>query len=84
MKTNGASIKLPKQFVVCVKNDGCDDLSLHTVYELLPDADAEEIQYLRIIDDSGEDYLYPALYFLPVDLSEPLQHLFLDVVQIGN
>lgn len=81
MKTNGTSLELPRRFVVCVKNDGCDDLTLHTIYETLPDADAEEIQQLRIVDNSGEDYLYPAAYFLAVELSEPLQDIFSKATQ---
>jgi hypothetical protein len=51
------------------------------VYELLPDADADEVQYFRIIDDSGEDYLYPLTYFTPVELSESLQDIFSQAAQ---
>ena len=43
-------------------------LELHKVYRVLPDKDVLQDGDLRIIDESGEDYLYPARYFLPVDL----------------
>jgi hypothetical protein len=43
-------------------------LELRKVYQVLPDPSATEEGYLRLIDESGEDYLYPADYFLPVEL----------------
>ena len=56
------------QFVVCIKNDDCEDLELRKIYERLPDEKAAEDDYIRVIDESGEDYLYPASYFPPVKL----------------
>jgi hypothetical protein len=56
------------QFVLCIRNEGCDDLQLRKAYQLLPDTSATEEGYVRVIDESGEDYLYPADYFLPVAL----------------
>jgi hypothetical protein len=61
------SSSLP-HFGVCVRNDGCDDLQLRKLYRILPDATAGENGLLRVIDDSGEDYLYPAANFIPVAL----------------
>jgi hypothetical protein len=60
--------KRTPQFVLCVRNEGCDDLELRKVYQVLPDASATEEGYMRVIDESGEDYLYPANYFLPIAL----------------
>lgn len=60
--------KQTPQFVLCVRNEGCDDLELRKVYQVLPDPSASEEGYLRLIDESGEDYLYPADYFQPVAL----------------
>jgi hypothetical protein len=54
--------------VLCVRNDGCDDLELRQVYQMLPDASATGEGYVRLIDESGEDYRSPADYFLPVAL----------------
>lgn len=53
-------------FAVCVANSGCDDLSLGMLYRVLPDEEAAREQHLRVIDDSGEDYLYPADRFVIV------------------
>jgi hypothetical protein len=53
-------------FAVCVANNGCDDLSLGMLYRVLPDEEAAREHHLRVIDDSGEDYLYPADRFVIV------------------
>ena len=55
-------------FVLCVQNEGCDDLETRKVYQVLPDQVAAQDGYLRVIDESGEDYLYPADYFVAVEL----------------
>jgi hypothetical protein len=43
------------------------DLTVGNVYKVLPDAEAERSGSIRVIDNSGEDYLYPAEYFEPID-----------------
>jgi hypothetical protein len=45
-------------------------LELHKLYRLVPDIEAEQDGDLRVVDESGEDYLYPAKYFVVVDLSQ--------------
>ena len=57
------------EFVVCVSGDGADDLEAWKVYRLMPDARAAELGCLRVVDESGEDYLYAADRFEPVTLS---------------
>jgi hypothetical protein len=57
-------------FAVCVANDGCDDLSAGMLYRVLPDDAATQEGTLRIIDDSGEDYLYPSGRFVIVDVPQ--------------
>ena len=57
-----------KRFAICVRNKGTDDLEVRKVYEFLPDARAAKEGYVRVIDESGEDYLYPAAFFVPVEL----------------
>jgi hypothetical protein len=52
-----------------VRNAGCDDLEQRKVYLALPDASADASGYCRVVDDSGEDYLYPASYFVPVEFA---------------
>lgn len=64
------------QFVVCIKNEDCEDLELRKIYEVLPDEKAAEDDYLRIIDESGEDYLYPSIYFYPVELPQVVRETF--------
>ena len=50
-----------RAFAVCVRNAGYEaSLELHKIYALLPDAEAEKESDIRVIDESGEDYLYPA------------------------
>ena len=56
-------------FVVCVNNDDyAASLELRKLYEVLPDEEATKHGQLRIIDESGEDYLYPESFFTPVEL----------------
>ena len=56
-------------FVICIQNDGADDLQVRKIYQVLPDENAGQDGYLRVVDDSGEDYLYPEIFFIPVTLS---------------
>ncbi len=59
------------QFVICIDNSNYPaSLELFKVYRMLPDEDAEKDGDLRIIDESGEDYLYPADLFVIIDLPE--------------
>lgn len=55
-------------FAVCIRNEGLDDLELRKLYQVLPDDSAAQSGFLRVIDDSGEDYLYPADHFLLIEL----------------
>jgi hypothetical protein len=57
-----------RRLVLCLRNDGCEDLQVRKLYERLPDADAAKEGYLRVVDESGEDYLYPAEYFVLIPL----------------
>jgi hypothetical protein len=57
------------RFVLCVSDGGyVDDLKARTVYQVLPDESAARSNYLRIVDETGEDYLYPAALFVPIKL----------------
>jgi hypothetical protein len=57
------------RFVVCVENDGYPaSLELHKIYRTVPDSDAARDGDVRIVDESGEDYLYPAEWFVAVEL----------------
>ena len=57
-----------KGYVICIEKRGADDLEVRKVYRVLHDKDATATGYTRVIDESGEDYLYPSEYFVPVEL----------------
>jgi len=64
------------QFAICVKNEGYSaSLELRKIYRVVPDVRAAEHQHIRVIDESGEDYLYPADYFVPISLPESVVEL---------
>ena len=57
------------RFVICIDDGGyADDLKMRTVYQVLPDESAAKSNYLRVVDETGEDYLYPASLFVPIEL----------------
>jgi hypothetical protein len=69
-KRNNAS----RQYVICIDNSGHPvALDLHKIYEIMPDERAAEDDCLRVIDESGEDYLYASERFVPVDLAKRAQ-----------
>ena len=57
-----------KQFVLCIRNKGAEDLEPRKVYRVLPDVRAAKDGLIRVVDESGKDYLYPVGYFVPVEL----------------
>ncbi len=68
------------KFVVCINNDDyLASLELHKIYRVLPDEDAAVHGDLRIIDESGEDYLYSAERFVPIVVPEAVQKSLLKV-----
>lgn len=67
-----AETKPQTHFALCVRKGEDDDLELRKAYPVLPAA-AGEAGFLRVIDDSGEDYLYPADYFLALQLPQSIE-----------
>ena len=64
-----AKKKTPPIFLLCVQNDNYPaSLEARKVYQAMPDAAAAARHFVRIIDESGEDYLYPDSYFVPIEL----------------
>jgi len=61
------------RFAVCIEDRDCEDLEKGKIYRLLPDEAAGSEGYLRIIDESTEDYLYPESYFVLLDLPKKAQ-----------
>jgi len=63
---------------VCVNNRGYSaSLELHKIYRVLPDEDAAEDGDIRVIDESGEDYLYSADRFVEVELPQTVRRSLL-------
>ncbi len=66
------------RFAVCIKNKGYEaSLEIGKLYRVLPDQDAEKHGYLRIVDESGEDYGYAARRFFAIELPKPLEKVLL-------
>ena len=68
-----ATARRGKRFLLCVRNKGCEDLELRKLYEQLPDRRGTEEGYVRVVDESGDDYLYPAAQFIAVELPREAQ-----------
>ena len=61
------------EYVVCIRNeDYAASLEQRKIYQVIPDPDAGEHGMLRLVDESGEDYLYPRDCFLPIALPDDL------------
>ena len=65
------------KFVLCIRNEDCEDLEPRKLYLVLPDETAAVDGYVRVIDESGEDYLYPQDYFLPIELPKAAEKALL-------
>ncbi len=65
------------QFAVCIRNDDFPaSLEVRKVYCVIADAKAEQQEHMRVVDESGEDYLYPAEYFVLITLPEAAAKAF--------
>ena len=63
-----------RRFAVCVQNEGHEaSLERNKIYVLIADPDAEKDGDIRVVDESGEDYLYPADWFVPVDVPKAVE-----------
>jgi hypothetical protein len=66
------------QFAVCVANpQHAASLELHKIYRVVPDADAEQGGDVRVVDESGEDYLHPAEWFEPLETTRRVRNSLL-------
>ena len=61
------------QFALCIENEGCEDLEKRKFYQVLPDETAIQEGYLWVMDESGEDYLYPESHFILIELPRRAQ-----------
>ena len=72
---------LRRQLVLCLRNDRYEvSLERRKIYSTVPDADAAKHDQVRVIDESGEDYLYPAKYFAAIELPRALRRAMLAAV----
>jgi hypothetical protein len=70
-----------KHFAICIHNgEYAGTLDLRKVYEVLEDAAAGKRNYVRVIDESGEDYLYPKSWFVSVAVPENVEQLLHELV----
>lgn len=65
------------KFLLCIRNEDCEDLEPRKLYLVLPDETAAADGYVRVIDESGEDYLYPQEYFFPIELPKAAEKALL-------
>ena len=72
-KTNDRESK----FAVCISSDDPDLLTPRRIYQVLPDESAAKSNYIRVIDNEGEDYLYPTDYFLFIELPRKVEQALL-------
>ena len=68
------------EFAICLTNEGYEDLEVWKVYRILPDPKAAEVACLRVIDESGEDYLYPSSHFVQVTFPNDVRERLLATV----
>lgn len=72
------------RFAICIDNHEYPaSLELHKIYRVLTDEEAEREGDLRVIDESGEDYLYPAEYFVLIDLPQETERVLMDSITRG-
>jgi hypothetical protein len=69
-----------RKLVICIDNAGYEvSLERRTIYVSTPDAGAEKLQQIRVIDESGEHYLYPKASFLTAELPLPVRRAVLQI-----
>jgi len=69
--------KRKRRFVICIRTDDGDLLTPRRIYKVLRDDGAAKSKYIRVIDNEGEDYLYPASYFVPVEFPPAVEQALL-------
>ena len=69
------------RFAICLEARPEDDLQVGKVYRVLPDVKADEVGCLRVLDESGEDYLYAANRFVVLELPEKARNRLLKTVR---
>ena len=73
-------METPNKFAICIHAGEDVLLTARKIYQVLPDENAERSDYVRIIDDEGEDYLYPKNYFVFVPFSQEIEKVLLQTI----
>jgi len=68
------------KFAICIFSNDEALLTLHKIYQITRDETAERSDYIRVIDDEGEDYLYPKKYFVFVPIPKEVENALLQSV----
>lgn len=61
------------RFAICINTDDPDLVTPRMIYRVMSDESAAKSKYIRVIDNEGEDYLYPANYFMPMVLPDSIE-----------
>jgi len=69
--------KPKRRFAICIRTDDADLLTPRRIYKVLPDEGAAKSHYIRVVDNEGEDYLYPVTYFVFVDFPAAVEQALL-------
>lgn len=70
-----------KHFVICLRNKGYEVcLERRKIYQVVPDTEAAKHGLVRVVDESGEDYLYPKGFFAAIELPQPIRRAVLAAV----
>lgn len=70
-----------RRLMLCLRNTGYEvSLERRKIYATIPDPDAAKHRQVRVIDESGDDYLYPAAYFTPIELPQAIRRAVLAAV----
>ena len=64
------------KFALCVNNTDCEDIEKRKIYRVIPDEESEKEGLFRIVDESGDDYLYPQSCFILISLPLEAQEAF--------
>ncbi len=71
--------KQPGELIICIRNSGyAASLERRKLYRVIPDADAAKHGQVRVVDESGDDYLYPSEYFMSVRLPKSVERAVIE------
>lgn len=73
-----------KGFALCLVTDDEDDFEPNKLYPILESLENDPAKHLRIIDESGEDYLYPEIYFQIIQLNKEAQENLLRFFEVST